>query len=488
MSLDLAIRGLSGLQADVDANNNLSVTLPNVITEAGFALLGGMIPGPAASFRPVDVSAEGRPHVALDRPVFYCNFASSATSANAIPQDVWKQTATTMTATAGSPNNGFLILNASAINTTATGIQYQSYPTFPTYAGFGTRYEFEAAVVNAGTAANKTIELGVGLTTDAKTAGLLDGVCFRWNAAGEFRGVLSINGTETPTSPLTVPTDNVVHRYTIVLNQQSVDFKIDGLLVATLVVPTDQVGPSFQPNLPILMRVYNSVATPTLAPQLKVAEVWVSQTGLDWNKPWSHIMAGMGQGNASVPFGTAIGETGGNFANASTVPATAAGSNTAALVTGLGGVGRMTAQVTNVAAAGENIATSYQVPAITAVQGSKRLHITACRISCTNGGAVVATTPTTLLWGIAWGHTAVSLATADAVGTKAPRHFKMGQMWANVGNVIGQPYDKDLVHNFTVPIVVNPGEFVASTVRFLLGTATALQEVVFSVSFESHWE
>jgi hypothetical protein len=93
-----------------------------------------------------------------------------------------------------------------------------------------------------------------------------------------------------------------------------------------------------------------------------------------------------------------------------------------------------------------------------------------------------------LVWGLAWGHTAVSLATADAVGAKAPRHMKLGQMYGAIGAVIGQGYDKDIVAAFSTPIVVNPGEFIAVTLRFLLGTATASQEVVGIVGFEGYWE
>lgn len=487
MGLPAEIRGISGLQADVDANNNLSVTLPPVITEAGFSFMAGQVPGPAASARPVDVSLEGRIHTALDRPVFYANFASSATAANAVPQDVLKQTATTMTMNAGSAANGFLVLNASAINTTATGIMYQTYAPFNTYAGFLTRFEAEFATVNCGNAANKTVEFGSFLATDAKTSGILDGFCFRWNSAGEFRGIVSVNGTEYPTAALTVPSDNVVHRYTIGVTQAQIDFKVDGLMVASLSVPTDQPGPGFQGNLPLAIRVFTSVATPTLAPQVKIAEMWVNQCGLDWNKPWAQIQAGMGQHCSNVPFGTAIGETT-NGANSTAVPATAAGSNTAALLVGLGGIARMTAQATNIAAAGDNIFCSYQVPVQSAVQGSKRLVLTGVRIAASNGGAVIATTPTCLVWGLAWGHTGVSLATADAVGAKAPRHMKLGQMYGAIGAVIGQGYDKDIVAQFQTPIVVNPGEFVAITLRFLLGTATASQEVVGIVGFEGYWE
>ena len=85
-------------------------------------------------------------------------------------------------------------------------------------------------------------------------------------------------------------------------------------------------------------------------------------------------------------------------------------------------------------------------------------------------------------------HTALSLATADAVGAKAPRHMALGQMYGAIGNVIGQGYDKDIVASFQTPICVNPGEFIAVTVRFLLGTATSLQEVVGIIGFEGYWE
>jgi hypothetical protein len=286
----------------------------------------------------------------------------------------------------------------------------------------------------------------------------------------------------------------VVHRYCIVVNQGGLDFKVDGQLVATLAVPSDQVAPSFQPNLPMAIRVYNTVATPALAPQVKLAEWWVIQTGIDWNKPWSHIKAGESQHCVNVPYGQAMAAAGSATNNQSgtaggaAIAATAAGSNTAALITGLGGVGRMTAQATNIAAAGYMNFFSYQVPAITATQGSKRLVLTGLWIACSNGGAAIATTPTCLLWALAWGHTAVSLATADGVGTKGPRFLPLGQMYGAIGAVIGQGYDKDIVRSFQTPIVVNPGEFVALVVRFLLGTATTSQEVVTIAGFEGYWE
>jgi hypothetical protein len=489
MALTTNITGLTGTQADVDTNNNLKVVPTGTLTGSPFGVLAGEISSatePAGLIRKRNwVSAEGRQHMAVDRPVLYVNFSSSATPANALPQDVFKQVATTMTFNAGSGAGGFLQLNASAITSTTTGIQFQSYAAWPTYGGYGTIYEWEAKTINVNGTANKVVELGVGLTTDAKTAGLLDGFCFRWTATNTFVGVMSINGSEFTTANLTIPSDNVVHRYTIRANQDGLYFFVDSVLQAVLQVPADQSGPGYQPNLPVLMRLYNTASAPSLAAQLNVAEMWVTQGGLDWNKPWSHVMAGMSQHSSNVPYGQAVGQTPA-LANSSD-PAAAAVSNTAALVTGLGG--NFQANIA-VAAATDYIITSYLVPAQSATQASKRLHITGIRINAYLGtAAAVASVWHQLRWYVAWGHTAVSLATADGIAAKAPRRMSLGQMALLTPATVlaGQPFDRDINLAFSTPIVVNPGEYVASVVRFG-GGATAAGVYSGAVSFEGYWE
>jgi hypothetical protein len=80
------------------------------------------------------------------------------------------------------------------------------------------------------------------------------------------------------------------------------------------------------------------------------------------------------------------------------------------------------------------------------------------------------------------------MATADTVSAKGVRFMSLGQMTVPVGAVIGQTYDRDIVRQFVTPVVVNPGEYINVTVRFLVGTATSLQEVVAAVGFEGYWE
>lgn len=489
----IRVEGGSGNVALVDAYGNLLTTGPQDVDQSGYVNVVGEASAPSEPAgvmrRPIEGTADYALRVGIDTLLLNATFAGSATSANAIQQDVWKQTATTMTASAGSTVSGFLQLNASNITTVTTGIQYQTYAVYPALACYPTYYEFEARTVNGGSASGKVIELGLGLTTDAKTAGLLDGIAFRWTAAGEFRGVISINGVETITSALPIPTDNVVHRFTITYNVDWVTFWVDNEAQARLQVPSNAVGPTLQPNLPVLMRIYNNVA-PSLAARLEVATVYVSQGSTNYQKPWAAVCSGMGQHASNVPYGTAVGETT-NGANASALPSAAAGSNTAAMTgcTTLGGFAQMNAQAGSVAAAGDMIMFSYQVPAQTATQGSKRLAILGVRISTVNLGAAVATTATVLLFGLAWGHTAVSLATADAVGAKAPRHLKVGIQSAAIGTAIGQVYSpENLMMQFGTPIFVNPGEFIAVTCRFLVGTATASQVVGCSCGFDGYWE
>ena len=104
-------------------------------------------------------------------------------------------------------------------------------------------------------------------------------------------------------------------------------------------------------------------------------------------------------------------------------------------------------------------------------------------------GAAVATTPTTLAWSLAFGHTAVSLATAEAATTKAPRRIALGFQSVAVGAAVGALYTPDSISQwFDSPIYVNPGEFIAVVVKQIVGTATASQSIWYLVTFDAYFE
>jgi hypothetical protein len=209
-----------------------------------------------------------------------------------------------------------------------------------------------------------------------------------------------------------------------------------------------------------------------------------------------------GSGLTTVPttagnrmFGSYQGLSGGTmgslatYAN-STNPTAAAPSNTALtanLPGGLGGQGAVTAAV---AAATDGIWGSYQVPAGTVAIPGKRLVLRGVKLDAVNIGAAVATTATTVQFSLAFGHTAVSLATAEAVAAKAPRRLSLGFMTWPVGAAIGQqPQGGSILLDLgDAPVYVNPGEFVQLVGKFLVGTATASQVIQFTWQPIYGWE
>jgi hypothetical protein len=91
---------------------------------------------------------------------------------------------------------------------------------------------------------------------------------------------------------------------------------------------------------------------------------------------------------------------------------------------------------------------------------------------------------------LAFGHTAVSLATVEAAAAKAPRRIALGFMTWPVGAAIGaQPQGGPLFVDLgDAPVFVNPGEFVQLVGKFLVGTATASQTISFVWQPVYGWE
>ena len=226
---------------------------------------------------------------------------------------------------------------------------------------------------------------------------------------------------------------------------------------------------------------------------MRVSRCGVSILDVDMDTPASQIAALQGMSINVGQNGHAQGNTALNVLNAA-IPTTAAIANATAGATfvGLGGLFVATAQATNVAIGGDNIACSFQNPVPSINITGRNMVITGVRIKAMNTGAVVATTPTSLIWGLAYGHTNVSLATTETASfatatTHIPRKKYLGMMTAAIGTVIGGMYDRDIDINFTSPVVVRPGEFIAITVRFRIGTATVSQEVTYTVDFDGDW-
>ena len=107
---------------------------------------------------------------------------------------------------------------------------------------------------------------------------------------------------------------------------------------------------------------------------------------------------------------------------------------------------------------------------------------------------VLAGGPLIYAYSLAYGHTAVSMATAEGTSfgtspsTKAPRRVALGiesgmPATAAVG-VLGSA--AGIYQAFNSPIAVNPGEFVAICAKNF-GTVTTSGVVTFLVTFDGYW-
>ncbi|HRI38997.1 MAG TPA: hypothetical protein PLO50_10600 [Nitrospira sp.] len=115
----------------------------------------------------------------------------------------------------------------------------------------------------------------------------------------------------------------------------------------------------------------------------------------------------------------------------------------------------------------------------------------------TIGGVVTVALTTSPLAGtmsLAYGHTAVSMATAESASfasgtTKAPRRIALcatsvASATAAAGTpVVGVPVSIQ----FAAPIVVAPGEFVAVT-HNKATTAPATGAIMWTITFDAYWE
>ena len=432
-----------------------------------------------------ETSPDYRLRVGTDTILFNDTFNATTQNTN-----LWSYTFATLTA--AQPGAGTVNFSAVQGTTSAHGAFMRTFQYFPLVNTAPLAVEFVGGKFTANLVSGEVWLSGLGLPSAATTRPT-DGVWFKLTSAG-LVGVIAFNGTEVESGTL-MAIDAIalgdMGKYTIVVGEREVEYWCDDVFLGEQAIPTANGVPWLSAAAPVFMMKYNTGAVANTN-TMRVARVGVSLLDVATNKKWGDVQSGMGMNCAVGQNGSTMGSTCGGF-NQSAIVATAAGANTTANVTGLGGYGVMTAQATNAGAAGDMIATSYLNPAPTINITGRNLYITGVYISCMNTGAAVATTPTSLVWGLAWGHTSVSLATTETASfatatTHSPRRMPLGMCTAAVGTAVGGVYDKEITRTFDTPIVVRPGEYIATTVRFRVGTATASQELTYVVGFNGYWE
>lgn len=175
-----------------------------------------------------------------------------------------------------------------------------------------------------------------------------------------------------------------------------------------------------------------------------------------------------------------------NYANSANPTTGVATNTTAALGTGLGGQFWETATL---APNTDGIICSFQVPAASATVQGRRLKI--------KGVGVVAYVQAALTGGpcmiqlsLAFGHTAVSLATAEAATTKAPRRVPIPELLqVTAAQAVSTPLliTGESFTKFDEPIYVNPGEFIAVVAK-KVGTAITAGIIAYVITYDYSWE
>jgi hypothetical protein len=448
----------------------------NVAKVGGVRIFGeldaGTITG-EAKLKALEVSSDYRLRVGVDNTIFNEGFQGAVLNST-----LWTAPVTTMTVTVAG---GFANLNAGlsvAINAVA---RLTSYRHIPIYKSFTTYFEDNLQFTELPVAGN-VCEWGAFISTGIATP--TDGIFFRLNSSGEFRGVVNYNGTEVQSGTLDFATlvgANNSRAFLIYAISNKALFWIDNILVAEIDIPVASGLLTSSMNLPISFRNYNATAT-SVAQVMKVSAVNATLADQSTSKPWSHIIAGMGGHLSQGQTGSTLGSTA-LFTNNLAVGAGAAMTNTtAALGVGLGG---QFSVLPTLAVATDGIVQSYQVPLGTAALPGKSLYITRMTVMSTvttalTGGAVI------YALSLAYGHTNVSLATTESATAKAPRRLPLGIQSFAANAVVGtQPSMVDI--DLATPILVQPGEFIQLVAKNM-GVVTTAGIITFIVSYGGYWE
>lgn len=473
---------VSGNVAEVNSNKELRVALQPELETAGYAVIASEIDDGSVTTTPLrlqpEISFDFRTRVGTDTILFDEIFPNTV-----LNSAIWTAPVTTMTLTVAS---GFATLNAGLSTASAAVARLTSYRSFPVYGTSQTHFESGIQFTQLPISSN-VCEWGFGIASG--TTAPTDGAFFRLDSSGQFRAVVSANGTEVQSGTLDFATlvgTNTTRNFIVSLANNTAVFWIDDVIVANISLSAAGYSITASGNLPILYRNYNSGAT-SAAQVMKVGYVNISLGDWSTNKLYAHQMTGAGRHSSMTQTGAASIAQTAVWANSANPTAAAPTNTTAALGSGLGGI--FIANINGLAVTTDFIVSSFQVPAGTSAIPGKSLYVTGLKVTSVN--TVVANGaggPTTWAMALAYGHTAVSLATAEASTTKAPRRIPLGVQSLAASAAVGQNASPDISTMFSSPVVVQPGEFVQVIMRFVSNNSAATEALNFYIQFDGYFE
>ncbi len=491
--------GNTGTLADIEACgaiNCVQVNPPLVGTASGQVRQNYL--RDAATSRENRITEEGESNTATGRLLFSEIF-NGATVINT----QFNQNLTTL---ASALTGGFLRLNSGLVTTANTGISFVSWRSFSREVGSAIKIKGRIRHGN-GSVANKTFEFGLGYYDVAanQAAVMNEFVGFRWTSAGALVCVVDYSTGGAPTTVSAninggVPfSDNVAREYEIIITENAVECWVNQVFQASVVVQSDASGITKGTGYPLIARLFFGTA-PALVPTFDIGEVSVQRYGYEADVSVNTRQALMGrhsmqgqQGLTGTTGNTALIQASG------TAPTGTTGSNTVATITGLGGYYRINGAAFGVAHS-NIIVSSFQNPLFPEASGTatngRNLVITDILISPMSVSTVLTGGPATWAWFVAVNGTALSLATADAVGgaTIGTKAYRMLPLPIADAVVVTQAASTLVTRSgsssisLQTPLVVHPGDFIEIGIRIISLTAITAGALDGVIGVSGFWD
>lgn len=488
--MGIRISGTS-VDAEVNSNNELKVALAATQANAGFAALAveqgaSTEPTAARKVRRLKASLNRRLAVGMDTVTMNENFIAAAQNTA-----LWRNAVTNFTFSFATP--GYVIFNSAGITTSGAAALYQSYQ----HTVLGGQKPVTVDIpfmLSATPPANWQMDFGLAAAPIASTPfALTDGVYVRINSSGLFL-VLNYAGTETVSGALVEAADItplVSYTVRLVIAAERTEVWLNdpnGALgtpdpssfayAGALDTPPANPFPCVGLSQPFSARLYHSAAAGA-AVQFRLGGPSISEGDVGQNRSWNNMQARMGLISSQGQNGQTMGTTA-LYSNSLAAGAGAAMTNTTAAL-GVGFGGQFTTQPT-LAAGTDGIVCSYLNPVpTTAIQGKTKMiygvRIQGVVTSALTGGPVI------YAYSLAYGHTSLSMATAEGIAAKAPRRIPLG-IETFAATAAAATLGQSVFVPFPNGIPVNPGEYVAICAKNL-GTVTSGGTITILVMLDS---
>lgn len=385
-----------------------------------------------------------------------------------LPSNRWLFVQSTMTnvQTAASGQQ----LNGGLITTINTGCFIRTLRTFSRLQRAPLHFKCRAKIASV---TNSVGELGFG-DVNTFNGPNTNGAYFQYTSGGVLQGVLTFNGVDVTTTPITGLVQTNFYTWDIIIDDDSITYIIQdtstGQIVAerVLYLSATQARLWTSTRLFVFARLYNTASIPATAPMMVISSVDVVMLDATVALPWKEVLASNGHGVQVSPTGWT--QTA-NWTN-STAPVNAVLSNTTPGYTTIGGnfsFAAVAGAVTDYVLFGFSIPSPYSFVC------------TGVDIETFNTGAAVATTATVLMWALGIDQSAVSLATAGII------RVPLGIQDLQVGAAIGARCVR-ISQNFDVPLVTNFGRSMTLILRMPIGTATGSQVIQGLVNIRGYYQ